>query len=154
MLGAETVTSVREPVMARGAASAASPRRRSHARARAIFSGNTAELVIFPQELRLQVSSGSSPIGSATTTEIGEGAENTPPAGGGFSAQLSEELTLEMVDVNLTEYKDAEEARVRFFPNGTADVLTVVLQWQQRDWRKISVDMVTGMAEMEVIKIW
>ena len=29
-----------------------------------------------------------------------------------------------MLDINLTEYKDADVARVRFYPNGTCDELT------------------------------
>ena len=71
---------------------------------------------------------------------------------GAFSARLPDELVVEMVDVNLRECKDEEEARVRFYPNGTCDSLTVVLQWRMQQWRKISVDMVTGRAEMEVIR--
>ena len=65
---------------------------------------------------------------------------------------LPEGIALEMLDVNFIEYKDQEEARVRFYPNGTSDELTVVLRSNQNEYRKISLECTTGLATVEVIR--
>ena len=53
-----------------------------------------------------------------------------------------------MLDVNFIEYKDAEEAHVRFFPNGTSDELTVILH-SGTEYRKITLEPTTGLANVE-----
>lgn len=125
------------------------------ARAQAILAGVTAELRISPLNKQFSVAlapqEGSSGFGSRAMRTAGS-VEPAEDGRGAFSARLPDELVVEMVDVNLRECKDEEEARVRFYPNGTCDSLTVVLQWRMQQWRKISVDMVTGRAEMEVIR--
>jgi hypothetical protein len=54
-----------------------------------------------------------------------------------------------MLDVNLNEYKDAEEAEVRFYPNGTCDEMTLILVSDKNEWRKISLEITTGLASVE-----
>jgi prepilin-type N-terminal cleavage/methylation domain-containing protein len=88
------------------------------ARAEAIMKGVMAELHYQPKERRVSAA--------------------------GFSAQLPENVAVEMWDVNLTEFKDADEARVRFYPNGMCDELTVVLRSDRGEWRKISLEITTG----------
>jgi prepilin-type N-terminal cleavage/methylation domain-containing protein len=65
---------------------------------------------------------------------------------GGKTAQFGQEAMLEMLDVNLREYKDAETASVRFFPNGTCDEMTVILRSNKNEWKKISTEITTGLA--------
>jgi len=67
-------------------------------------------------------------------------------------AAWSDRITLEMLDVNFIEYKDWEEARVRFYPNGTSDEMTIVLRSDQSEYRKISLECTTGLATVEVIR--
>ncbi len=62
--------------------------------------------------------------------------------------QLHNEVQIEMLDVNMTEHMDDDQVISRFFPNGTADLLTVVLSWQG-DFRRVTVDMVTGLADFD-----
>jgi hypothetical protein len=62
--------------------------------------------------------------------------------------QLNEEVQIEMLDVNMTEHMDDDQVITRFFPNGTADLMTVVLSWQG-DFRRVTVDMVTGLADFD-----
>jgi type II secretion system protein H len=127
----------------------------SHARAQAIFSGLPSELRILPGKRQFIVEPArpdpalSTGSGAFVARDTGRSARDADKSI--FSAQLSDQVTLEMVDVNLQEYKDAEEARVRFYPNGTAEELTVVLRCQNV-YHKIAVDMVTGLADMEAIK--
>ena len=64
------------------------------------------------------------------------------------SYSLNDEVTIEMLDVNMTEHKDDDIVISRFFPNGTADLLTVVLSWEG-EFRRITVDMVTGLANFD-----
>ena len=61
---------------------------------------------------------------------------------------LHEDLGLDMLDVNMTEHKDDDVVISRFFPNGTADLLTVVISYEG-EFRRITVDMVTGLASFD-----
>ena len=68
---------------------------------------------------------------------------------------VPEGIAVEMLDVNFIEYKDQEEARVRFYPNGTCDELTVVLRSHEKDrieYRKISLECTTGLATAEALR--
>lgn len=105
----------------------------ANARARAIFSGQTTSVVFRPGDRAFAV----------------DGAEDSAAGrmpGSGLSGTIHMELGLEMLDVNLAEYREAEAVRVRFFPNGTADELTLVLSGRDQ-WRKVTVDPVTGFAK-------
>jgi prepilin-type N-terminal cleavage/methylation domain-containing protein len=90
------------------------------ARARAILQQTTAEIIFYPAERRCEVA-------------------------GGVSARFPDDTMIEMLDVNLWEYKDAEEARVHFYPNGTSDEMTLILRSGENEWRKISLDVTTGL---------
>lgn len=120
----------------------------SHARAQAILQGTTTELVFHPKDRQLGVGGVG---GSGTPTEAAGIVGGTPRASRA-QAQWSERLVLEMLDVNFIEHKDAEEARVRFFPNGTSDELTIILRSDQGEYRKISLEVTTGLASVEVIR--
>lgn len=56
---------------------------------------------------------------------------------------------VDMLDVNLTEYKDSDEARVRFYPNGTSDELTVILHNEKGEYFKIALEATTGLPTFE-----
>lgn len=101
------------------------------ARARAIMTGNITEVVFHPQDRTCEVSGGGSGGGLAHTATIDESAR------------------VEMLDVNLQEYKDADLARVRFYPNGTSDEMTLILVSDKNEWRKIAVEITTGIASVE-----
>ena len=125
----------------------------SHARARAIFSGAPAELLIMPLQGSLQVTAARGGTGEPEKTAANRPGEETPvvPARSTeFSARLSSELVIEELAVNFLPLKDADEARVRFYPNGTSDEFTIVVQ-HRGQWRKVSLDIVTGLAEMQIL---
>jgi prepilin-type N-terminal cleavage/methylation domain-containing protein len=104
----------------------------STARSRAILSQTTTELVFHPQQRSCEAAGG---------TSGGWG-------GWAASAKFEDDVVIEMLDVNLSEYKQAEEARVRFFPNGTCDEMTLILR-VGTEWRKISLELTTGLASLE-----
>jgi len=52
-----------------------------------------------------------------------------------------------MLDVNLTEYKDADEVRVHFYPDGTSEEMTLIIH-AEGQYRKISLEVTTGLASV------
>jgi hypothetical protein len=82
-------------------------------------------------------------------------ANETKPASGDASAlnstQFADSITIDMLDVNLLEYKDADEARVRFYPDGTCDEMTLIIHSGDQ-YRKITLEVPTGLASVEVIR--
>ena len=91
-----------------------------NARARAIVSGQTTEVVFNP----LQKSIG--------------------------STALPDGVDIAMLDINLLDYGATEEARVRFFPNGTCDELTLVLH-SRDEWEKITLEFSTALASVSPV---
>lgn len=63
----------------------------------------------------------------------------------GFPRKLGEDVMVQMVDVNFISHMEMPEARVRFFPNGTADEFTIVYNWKGMQ-RNVTIDIVTGQA--------
>lgn len=103
------------------------------ARAGAIMQGAATELQFRPQEPNLGLASAG-----------GAAPDRSEPG--------SEGVMLEMLDVNFIECKDSEQARVRFFPNGTSDEMTIVLRSDRNEYRKISLECTTGMTTVEAIR--
>ena len=135
----------------------------SHARAMAILHGNYTEIVIRPQagdrSFQVVEGSGSSPAAQPDRLEslnvAGEEwrmqeREAPKSSGGGeiFSGKISNKILIEMIDVNFVEYKDADVARVRFYPNGTSDEFTMVLRGENEQWRKITLEVVTALPDL------
>lgn len=97
----------------------------SMARAQAILSGQTQELIIRPLDGTVSAPGMSEPVVIPNFVQI------------------------ELLGVNFVELQTAEEARVRFFPNGTSDEFTIVLRSDKNEWRKISLETVTALADVE-----
>ncbi len=121
----------------------------SHARARAIISGKMTEVVFHPKENRLEVAgAGSAP--SAGSDEGGSSpAGASALAGSGLSAQLSRDVIIETMDINMSgvEYNDMDEARVRFYPNGIADEMRMIL-FDGKDRVGIETEVTTGLVDI------
>jgi prepilin-type N-terminal cleavage/methylation domain-containing protein len=123
----------------------------SHARARAIMGGQPTFVVFHPRDGTFEVRGGGAANSAHAAPEesVRPDVQATLPANSGLSGKLSEHVLIEMLDVNLTEYKDAEEATIRFNPNGTCDEFTLVLHSDKNEWRKISLEVTTGLASVE-----
>ena len=120
----------------------------SNARAQAILRGTEMDVVFYPLDRRLEVAAG---VGESSGSQSGgdDAVENPSKAhGAGLSAQLADDITIEMLDINLLEYRESEFARVRFFPNGTSDELTLILHSANDEWRKISLETTTGLSSV------
>ena len=70
-----------------------------------------------------------------------------------FSAHVHEDVEVKLLDVNFKNQLilDTDDIHVHFYPNGTSDEFTIVVQ-TGRGIRKISLECVTGLANMEVIR--
>jgi len=113
----------------------------SHARAQAILSGQITTVVFNPQAHEISFNGSLDSI--APSTRIG-----SPPVN---SAHYDDSIIIEALDINLVEYKDADTAQVRFFPNGTSDEMTLVLHSGDQ-WRKITLEVTTALASVGLMK--
>jgi len=121
----------------------------SRARAQAIMQNAPTEVVFHPRERTMAVAGSIGRAPERQTDAEGLGAlEGTPPPPprSGLNATLGSSITIEMLDVNLSEYKDADVAHVRFFPNGTCDEMTLILRSDKGEWYKIALEITTGLA--------
>jgi prepilin-type N-terminal cleavage/methylation domain-containing protein len=111
-----------------------------HARTQAIMSGQPADAVFHPLEKRMDVAGGGA-------TRDDESGSATPVSG--TSAQLPDNITLEGLGINWLDWTEAEEAHVRFYPNGTCDEMVLVLRSDRNVYRLISLEITTGLASVE-----
>lgn len=115
------------------------------ARAQAILNGTPSEFVIRAEGGQLAVQQ----VGGVGSEQAVAG---TSGGHSGFSARLSDDIAIEMLDVNFRDMMQAGEAHVRFHPNGTSDEFTIVIRSLAGEWRKISLEVTTGLPDWEVIK--
>ena len=109
------------------------------ARARAILQGKTTVLVFHPKDFQCT-------LGAATNQAA---ASPVAPGHSSETVTFGDGVQIEMLDVNLLEYKDQPAASVRFFPNGTSDEMTLILRSNNNEWRKISLEISTGLASLD-----
>jgi prepilin-type N-terminal cleavage/methylation domain-containing protein len=123
----------------------------NRARSQAVLRGAVTELYIAPQDGRFELRSGGG--GESSSQQGGFPGESEPPKApsdtGGLasSAHLSSRVAIRMLDVNFNEFKDMDEAHVHFYPNGTCDAFTLVLEGDG-EWRTISLEEVTSLASV------
>jgi len=126
----------------------------SKARAEAILHGVPTEVVLRAADGQVTVA----PVPDSPTgkTVAGEESSEQPPADAAsrspiFSARLHQDIAVTLLYVNLKNRMEAEESRVHFYPNGTSDEFTIVLEGAQ-GVEKISLECVTGLASVEVLR--
>ena len=100
------------------------------ARARAILLGQTSEVVFHPQDGKCEL--------------VGEAAPGSNVYA--HTATIEKSTIIDMLDVNMREYKDAEEVKVRFFPNGTCDEMILILRNEKGEQRGITLEITTSLA--------
>ncbi len=127
----------------------------SHARAQAILKGVPMEFVIRAEDGSLSVQparlrNSGEPFGKEAS-QVGQSAAESATLPSGFSSQLPSDVGVKLVYVNLQDKMELPEARVRFFPNGTSDEFTVIL-FSTKGEKKISLDLVTGLADVETLR--
>ena len=129
----------------------------SHARARAIMQDRVTEVIIHPKENRLELAGAGAP--PSPESRPGGDVPLTPPAGSGsgLSAQLSKDIIIETLDVNMSgiEFNDVDQVRIRFFPNGISDEMKMIL-FDGRQRMGIELEITTGLASVvpDPLRTW
>ena len=120
----------------------------SHARALAIMQGKEVDVVFHPREGRFEVGGASAAKGAASAAFPSSVAA---PTGSGLSGRLSDRVLIELMDINKLphEFRDDDLAKVRFFPNGTSDELTLILVSDQNERKEITLEVTTGLASVQ-----
>ncbi|HXG46784.1 MAG TPA: prepilin-type N-terminal cleavage/methylation domain-containing protein [Methylomirabilota bacterium] len=136
----------------------------SHARTTAILSASPTELVIRPHDRVFSVAaggSGAAPINTLSSPSVSgeEWRMGDQPAGGAggkagragsFSVTLSPAITIEGLGINGLDYTGDETAYVQFDPRGVSDEMNLILLSDRGERRQIYLEVVTGLAELEV----
>ena len=80
--------------------------------------------------------------------------DRAPKSGGGggsiFTVKLSDRIIIEGIGIHGLDYSDDEVSRVRFYPNGTSDEMSLVLRSDRNEYRNIALEAVTALADFEV----
>lgn len=126
----------------------------SSARAQAIMQGRQVDLVFSPRERppRFAVSGSTAPAQTAQQSGVVSAVAPTVSlASTGNSGQLPDSIAIEMLDINKLrhDFMNDESARVRFFPNGTCDELTLILVSDRGERRELLLEVTTGLATVE-----
>ncbi len=124
----------------------------SHARAQAILQGRPMEFVITADgAMSVRAAPERTESQSGSTLSFSTPAPAPVAETHNFSAHLHQDVAISLLDVNFVDHMQAENATVRFFPNGTCDDFTVVLEWDG-GIRKVSTEVVTGLTDTVVMR--
>jgi prepilin-type N-terminal cleavage/methylation domain-containing protein len=124
------------------------------ARAWAILRGRTTEVVFHPAEKRLEIAD--APAEASPAPLAGAPANNSESTPRPLlpitqeSVVLPDNVDIAMLDINLLDFGASDGARVRFFPNGTCDELTLVLH-SGDEWEKITLEFSTALASVSPV---
>ena len=122
------------------------------ARASAILTSQPVDLIIRPFEKTINVSAASSPTPSDGDSGPFSSGDTPSEDVKGFSAAFPQGIHIEILGVNFQEMQEAEEAHIRFYPNGTSDEFTIILRSDSNEYRKITLEIVTALPEVEVVR--
>lgn len=117
------------------------------ARARAVLVGTTTTVIFKPRERLVLVEGAGSAPGAAEARPAFAGLPGLRSA-----VRIPDNVCIEMLDVNFIEFKDAEECRVRFFPNGTSEELTLVLRSDDGSFVKLWLELTTALPVIEHLR--
>ena len=131
------------------------------ARANAILQGVTTELRIRPGDRQVSVvtiGNVNEPREDGGLSGLGGSGEEwrmeeSHPAGGAsiYSFRFSDKILVEGLGINGLDWTDDEEGGIRFYPNGTSDEMSVVLQHRDTGVeRNVWLEVVTALASYEV----
>lgn len=105
------------------------------ARARAIFSGHTVDVLFRPPDKSFAVEGGGSSHGSPYVA----------------SAKLPDDVDLEAFGINSLDFTESDFGRVFFYADGTCDEMTMVLRSHGEE-TKISLEYATGYPVVSALK--
>lgn len=92
---------------------------------------------------------GAALTGGGGAGDASGGVKEVQSLSGDFPRAFGRDVAFELIFINFVDQMAAGEARVRFFPNGTADEFTLIMHSNGKR-RTIKVDIITG-AAFEVV---
>src|SRR3954451_16438813 len=114
------------------------------ARNRAIYQGSMADLVFHARDGTINVGSAGDVKSQDNPDASTRVATGGPPAAN-MSARLPEQVVIHTLKINGVDCMEMETARVRFFPNGTCDDMTMVLsRTDGRESTELILELTTG----------
>lgn len=128
------------------------------ARAHAVLTDTTAELVIRPQARQIEVveTRTAAPQADPVASPSVSGEEWRMPEPESASSgpaiatyRLSNRIFIEAIGLNGWDWTEDEVVRVRFYKDGTADQFNIVLGSDRGEQRMVFTDVVTGLADVE-----
>jgi len=131
----------------------------SNARAQAIMEGKEVDVTFHPRDGNFEISGAVTAVSAANSPALVPTPAPTPSATppvapsnplSGRSGKFSEHIRIDMLDINKWkhDFRDDELARVRFFPNGTSDELTLILSSDTGEQRGVVLEVTTGLASV------
>jgi hypothetical protein len=126
----------------------------ANGRAFAILQSREVDLIIHPRAGQFDlVAAAPLPQNPKPTDNSAAVAAQPAPmsmSGDGMSAHL-DRVIIQELDINKIPggFRDAEQARVRFFPNGTADEMSLILLSDTGQRCEILLEVTTGLASVE-----
>ncbi len=92
-------------------------------------------------------------MNNQTTDLVIRPVDRTISVPGGFGpAVIPDDVNIDILGVNFIQLEKADEARVHFYSGGTSDEFTIVLHAANGMARKYSLDTVTALVNIEVIR--
>jgi prepilin-type N-terminal cleavage/methylation domain-containing protein len=132
------------------------------ARAKAILDHGSVDLVIRTGDRSFSISGAPAAAGDRSLSPDVSGNEwRMPERSGGkssapkvefkrqYPANLPQSIEIEGLGVNGEDWTEDEEARVRFYADGTSDAMSIVLRSDENERRNIWLEVVTGLPEVE-----
>ena len=113
------------------------------------MNGVETEVVFHPKENRLGLAGAAGPARSAGEAGGAPASNTSTASGSGLSAQLPASIIIETLDINMSgvEYNDADEAKIRFYPNGISDEMRMIL-FDGQERFGIELEITTGLASV------
>lgn len=132
------------------------------ARALAILNRSPMEIRIRPRDGTIQVAQASRQAASVESIsvtgeawrmdDLAKAAGGSEGSGGGknFFARFSSHIMIKGIRLYvIDDYTEREETVVRFYPDGTSEEFSIVLQSDKDEWRMINLELVTGLPTVE-----
>ena len=110
----------------------------SRARAGAVLKDTTTQLVFHPHDREIDLEGGDS--NTALSTRMGRGVV--------MSTVLDPSVSIEGLGINLKDWTEADDARVKFYENGTSDEMTLILNCNG-ERQMISLELTTALASVK-----
>ena len=130
------------------------------ARAKAILDHASVDLVIRPGDRSFSIAGAPAATERTISPDVSGNEWRMPERSSGksssrvefkrqYPASLPQSIEIEGLGVNGEDWTEDDEARVRFYSDGTSDAMSIVLRSDENERRNIWLEVVTGLPEME-----